>query len=133
MSQRGPLSFIISFPLTSSKEFTLPRVHLPPGCNGFADGDRKIIAERGPGSYVHIEDGDPQLKKLRNQDYASAGLVDAGPEKFVVRSGPEGKWCPHCADNTIWHSWTKTCPSCGGSTVPESEMTIMKMKGEFIP
>lgn len=111
----------------------MPRVHLPPGCNGFADGDRKILAERGPGSFVTIEDGDPQLRKLKNQDYAVAGLVDAGPEKFSMRSKQEGRWCPSCPDNTIWHSWTKVCPSCSGETVPEADMTIVKTEGQYVP
>lgn len=104
----------------------MPRVQLPPGCAGFADGDQKFMAERGPGSFVNIDDTDPAgkmaLKKLAGQDYASAGLVDAGPEKFVVRSGPEGRYCPHCPNNTIWHNWKKVCPDCGLHTILESEM-----------
>ena len=104
----------------------MPRVNLPPGCFGFADGDQKFIAERGPGSFVNLDDTDPvgrkALKKLAKQDYASAGLVDAGPEKFAVREGPEGRWCPHCPNNTIYHGWTRTCPKCGNETIPESEM-----------
>ena len=111
----------------------MPRVNLPPGCGGFADGDRKILAERGPGSYVNIDDGDPQLRKLRNQGYASAGLVDAGPEKFFVRRGPEGRWCPHCDANTIWHSWTRTCPECGSETVSESEIARSMPAGPYMP
>lgn len=111
----------------------MPRVFLPAGCAGFADGDRKYMAVNGPGSYVNLEDGSPQLAKLRNQDYASAGLVDAGPEKFFVRRGPEGRWCPHCPDNTIWHSWTRSCPSCGGETVPESEMARKLPDGPYRP
>ena len=111
----------------------MPRVFLPPGCAGFADGDRKYMAERGAGSFVNLEDGSPQLRKLAGQDYASAGLVDAGPEKFFVRRGPEGRWCPHCPSNTIHHSWTKTCPSCGGETVPESEMAREKPEGQYMP
>lgn len=111
----------------------MPRVFLPPGCAGFADGDVKYMAERGPGSFVNLEDGSPQLRKLAGQDYASAGLVDAGPEKFFVRRGPEGRWCPHCTDNTIFHSWTRTCPSCGGDTVPESEMSRELPAGPYVP
>jgi hypothetical protein len=111
----------------------MPKVFLPPGCGGFADGDRKYLAERGPGSFVNLEDGSPQLAKLRGQQYASAGLVDAGPEKFFVRRGPEGRWCPHCPANTIWHSWRKTCPECGGGTVPESEMSRELPGGQYTP
>ena len=115
----------------------MPRVQLPPGCAGFADGDTKFMAERGAGSFVNIDDTDPvgarALQKLKGQDYASAGLVDAGPEKFFVRRGPEGRWCPHCPSNTIHHSWTKACPSCGGETVPESEMTRVKPEGQYMP
>ena len=111
----------------------MPKVFLPPGCAGFSDGNRKYLAERGPGSFVNLEDGSPQLRKLAGQDYAAAGLVDAGPEKFYVRRGPEGRWCPHCEDNTIWHSWTRTCPSCGGETVPESEMARKLPDGPYKP
>jgi hypothetical protein len=115
----------------------MPRVQLPPGCAGFADGDYKLMAVNGPGSFVDIDDTDPAgkraLKKLAAQDYASAGLVDAGPEKFFVKRGPEGKWCPHCPSNTIHHSWTRRCPSCGGETVPESEMARTKPEGQYMP
>jgi predicted RNA-binding Zn-ribbon protein involved in translation (DUF1610 family) len=116
---------------------TLPRVQLPPGCAGFADGDDKFRAEHGPGSFVNIDDTDPAgqraLKKLAAQDYASAGLVDAGPEKHFIRGGPEGRWCPHCTDSTIWHSWTKACPSCGGETIPESQMARQLPDGPYVP
>jgi hypothetical protein len=115
----------------------VPRVFLPPGCAGFADGDDKFMARNGPGSFVSLDDTDPvearALRKLKAQDYASAGLVDAGAEKFYVRRGPEGRWCPHCPNNTIHHSWTRTCPKCGGETVPESEMTREKPGGQYMP
>ena len=109
----------------------MPRVNLPPGCAGFADGNWRKMADK-PGGFVNLDDTDPverrQLQKLQNQDYASAGLVDAGPEKFFVQKGPEGKWCPACTNNTIFHSWTKVCPSCGADTVSESEMVVVKME-----
>jgi len=115
----------------------MPRVNLPPGCAGFADGDTKYMAVNGAGSYVNIDDTDPQgrraLKKLAGQDYASAGLVDAGPEKFFVKRGPEGRWCPSCSNNTIWHSWKRICPDCGAETVPESEMAREKPRGQYMP
>ena len=115
----------------------MPRVQLPPSCGGFADGNQKYLAERGPGSFVNIDDTDPAgqraLKKLQAQDYASAGLVDAGPEKFFVKSGPEGRWCPHCPARTIWHSWTRNCPECGGETIPESEMARDLPDGQYMP
>ena len=108
----------------------MPRVQLPPGCGGFADGNKRFLAEHGPGSYVNIDDTDPvgkrALEQLKNQDYASAGLVDAGPEKFFVRKGPEGRFCEQCPNNTIWHSWKKTCPDCGAPTIPESQMLVIK-------
>jgi hypothetical protein len=107
----------------------LPRVQLPPGCGGFKDGNRRIIAERGPGSFVNLDDGDPQLKKLRNQDYASAGLVDAGPEKFYTRKAPDGRWCQVCMK--LWHGWRTEC-FCGQPTVPESEIVLPRMQ-EYVP
>jgi hypothetical protein len=115
----------------------MPRILLPPSCQGFSDGDRKYLAVNGPGSFVNIDDTDPAgkraLQKLAAQDYAQAGLVDAGPEKFFVRKGPEGRWCPACPSSTIWHSWTRTCPSCGAQTVPESEMSRVKPEGQYMP
>jgi hypothetical protein len=115
----------------------MPRVQLPPGCAGFADGNTKFMAERGAGSFVHIDDSDPvgqmALKKLAKQDYASAGLVDAGPEKHFIRQGPEGRWCPNCPNPTIWHSWTKSCPACGGETIPESGMARDLPSGQYVP
>lgn len=114
----------------------MPRVQLPPGCAGFSDGSQKFMAENGPGSFVNLDDTDPvgrrALQKLKNQDYASAGLVDAGPEKFSVRKGPQGRWCPACPCNTIYYSWTVTCPKCDADTVPESEMVHVKLS-EYIP
>jgi hypothetical protein len=113
----------------------MPRVQLPPGCMGFSDGNDRFLPE-GSNRFVNIDDTDPAgkkaLKKLKSQDYASAGLVDAGPEKLFVRGGPEGKWCPGCPNNTIFHSWTKTCPSCGSETIPESEMSRTKLE-KWIP
>lgn len=114
----------------------MPRVNLPPGCAGIADGNWKRFADK-PGGHISLDDTDPvearQLQKLRNQDYASAGLVDAGPEKFFVRHGPEGRWCPRCPARTIWHSWTTSCPSCGRETVPESQMTRKLPEGPYRP
>ena len=114
----------------------MPRIPMPPGCAGIADGNWRRFADK-PGGMLNLDDTDPvearQLKKLRNQDYASAGLVDAGPEKFFIRHGPEGRWCPHCTSNTIHHSWTRSCPSCGGETVPESEMARKLPEGPYRP
>lgn len=99
------------------------RINLPPGCAGFADGDKKYLAERGPGSFVNL---DPvkdanALAKLKNQDYASAGLVDAGPQKeFINDRKKQGRWCRNC--NRLWHAWAKVCSKCGAETVLEGEM-----------
>lgn len=113
----------------------MPRVQLPPGCAGFADGNYKLMAENGPGSFVNIDDTDPAgqraLAKLKSQDYASAGLVDAGPEKFFVKQGPEGRWCKGC--NTLWHPWTTVCERCNLETIPESEMSRERPAGQYIP
>lgn len=103
------------------------KVNLPPGCAGFADGDQKWIAEKGAGSYVTLDPTDPHdamaLRKLKNQDYASAGLVDAGPEKqFIVDKRKTGRWCSKCL--FLGHSWMKTCRKCGGETIPEQDMEM---------
>lgn len=73
------------------------------------------------------------MAALKHNDYAQAGLVDAGAEKHFVRQGPEGRWCPECPCNTIWHPWTKTCPKCGGFTIPESSMLRELPEGQYTP
>lgn len=104
----------------------MARVNLPDGCRGFADGDDKFMASKGPGGYfVNLDESDPRdrraLAKLKNQDYASAGLVDAGPEKAFIRgSRTEGRYC--IRHNRLWNSWNRICPKCGDETVLESEM-----------
>jgi hypothetical protein len=105
------------------------RVYLPPGCMGFkaSDGTRYVAK---PGTSVVVEDH--HMPALRNQEYASAGLVDAGAEKFFVKKGPEGRFCNSCPNNTVWHAWTKVCPKCGADTIPESEMSLPKLE-EYIP
>lgn len=112
----------------------MPRINLPPGCAGFADGNKKYLAERGPGSFVNLDsDRDAHaLQGLKNQDYASAGLVDAGPEKAYIRSKKQdGRWCREC--NRLWHSWTMECPKGHGPTTPESEMEHPRLEGPYIP
>lgn len=100
----------------------MPKINLPPGCNGFADGDRKYLSAK-PGGSVYLDpDKDANaLRKLKNQDYASAGLVDAGPEKqFVGKTSKPGMWCHQC--NFLGHAWMKACNKCGGPTIPEPDM-----------
>ena len=106
------------------------KVNLPPGCCGFKaqDGTRYVAK---PGTSVDV--AEHHMAALKKNDYAQAGLVDAGAEKIVVHGGPEGRWCPACPNNTIWHSWTKTCPDCHAATVPESEMSRVKLEGQYLP
>ena len=108
----------------------MTKVLLPPGCMGFkADDGTRYTAK--PGTFVDV--ADHHMAALKNQQYASAGLVDAGPEKMFVRKGPEGRWCPSCPNNTIWHHWKMECPKCGKETVPESEMERIKLGGQYQP
>lgn len=106
------------------------RVNLPPGCMGFKaqDGTRYVAK---PGTFVDV--ADHHMAALKHNDYAQAGLVDAGAEKHFIRQGPEGRWCPECPSNTIWHPWTKTCPKCGGVTIPESSMLRELPEGQYTP
>jgi hypothetical protein len=112
----------------------LPRINLPPSCAGFADGDRKYMANR-PGGFVNLDDTDPvdrrALQKLAGQDYASAGLVDAGPEKFWARTKDDGRWCKPC--KRVWNRWNHVCPKCGKDTVPETEMPRDVPPGQHMP
>ena len=112
----------------------MPRILLPPGCAGFSDGSQKYMGERGPGSFVNIDDTDPQgrraLEKLRGQDYVSAGLV-AGEEKFFAVTRDDGRWCKPC--NRLWNRWNHVCSKCGGDTVPESEMDRALPEGPYRP
>jgi hypothetical protein len=108
----------------------LTRVLLPPGCLGFkADDGTRYVAK--PGTSVDV--AEHHMAALKNQQYASAGLVDAGAEKMFIKGGPEGRWCPGCPCNTIHHSWTRNCPKCGGETIPESEMIRERLPGHYQP
>jgi Zn finger protein HypA/HybF involved in hydrogenase expression len=79
-----------------------------------------------------VDVADYHMAALKKNDYAQAGLVDAGAEKFYVTKGPEGMWCRTCVPVRAWHNWTKVCPKCGELTVPESELNLPKMQ-EYIP
>lgn len=108
----------------------MPRVQLPPGCLGFRASDgRKIPAENGAGSFANVDD--KYMPALKNQEYASAGLVDAGPEKFFTVKGPQGRWCAACT--FLAHGWAIVCPKCGRDTIPEAEMNRPKLDGQYIP
>ena len=112
----------------------MPRILLPPGCAGFADGNTKYIAERGPGSFVNIDDTDPvgrrALQKLRGQDYAAAGLV-TGEEKFFTTRRHDGRWCPEC--RRLWNHWNDACVKCGRPTIPETAMPRDLPEGPYKP
>jgi hypothetical protein len=112
----------------------MPRVNLPPGCAGIADGNWKRFADK-PGGHITLDDTDPverrQLAKLAAQDYASAGLVDAGPEKFFSNRVGDGRWCRAC--RRLWNRWNGTCVKCGGETVPEAEMPRDLPAGQYVP
>lgn len=94
-----------------------------------ADDGTRYVAK--PGTFVNVDD--KHMPALKNQQYACAGLVDAGAEKFFVKAGPEGRWCPGCPSNTIHHSWTRTCPHCGSETILESEMERKLPSGHYQP
>jgi hypothetical protein len=113
----------------------MAKIFLPPGCMGVGDGDDKRMANK-PGGHLTLDDSDPRdakiLRKLQNQDYAQAGLVDAGPEKFAVRNTQaEGRWCRTCG--RLWHAWAKICSKCGQETVLESEMDRTLPEGQYAP
>jgi hypothetical protein len=104
------------------------RVNLPPGCMGFKASDGTRYTAK-PGTSVIVEDR--HIPALRAQDYASAGLVDAGPEKFFSVRQDDGRWCKPC--RRVWNRWNHVCPRCGEDTVPESEMPRDLPAGPYVP
>jgi hypothetical protein len=107
----------------------MTKVNLPPGCMGFKakDGTR-YVAKAG----THVDVADHHMPALRSQDYASAGLVDAGPEKLYIQDKKkQGRWCKTC--NRLWNAWNKVCTKCGGDTIPEAEMEVVKLEGFYRP
>lgn len=92
-----------------------------------SDGTRYVSK---PGTFVNVEDR--HMGALKAQDYASAGLVEAGAEKlFAVRKG-DGRWCGAC--RRLWNSWNRSCPKCEAETIPEDEMEKRDVKMEdYIP
>lgn len=110
----------------------MTKVLLPPGCMGFkADDGTRYVAK--PGTHVDVDER--HIPALQAQQYAVAGLVDAGPEKQFIRDPKkQGRWCMTC--NKLWHQWKREC--CGTETVLESEMQLRKvtledMFPEFAP
>jgi hypothetical protein len=110
----------------------MTKVLLPPGCMGFkADDGTRYVAK--PGTHVDVDER--HIPALQAQQYATAGLVDAGPEKQFIRDEKKrGRWCPDCIK--LWHAWAKTCRLCGKETLSETEMesrevTMKDMFPEF--
>lgn len=92
----------------------MPKVQLPPGNSAIRmeDGTRYKAARTG--GYVTVSD-----EHARAIDRL-AGNGDAGLLTGAFRSyggTRRAQVCP-CGP-TRWNSWTKTCPKCGGETVPE--------------
>ena len=119
----------------------MPRIFLPQGCAGIADGNWKRFADK-PGGHITLDDTDPverrQLAKLAVQDYASAGLVDAGPEKFFTTRRDDGRWCPRPGCNFLANSWSLECPRCARQgivtlTVPETDRPRTLPEGPYRP
>lgn len=107
----------------------MTRVNLPPGCMGFkaSDGTRYVAK---PGTHVDV--AEHHMPALQSQDYASAGLVDAGPEKqFIQDTKKQGRWCRAC--NRLWNAWNLTCSKCYGETIPEAEMDRPVPEGQYYP
>ena len=113
----------------------MPRIQLPPSCGGFADGNTKYMAERGPGSFVNIDDTDPAgqraLQKLEVPGLRQRRACRCRPGEVLRQEGPEGRWCRGCG--TLWHSWTKICGRCDLETIPEGEMDRDLPAGQYVP
>lgn len=110
----------------------MAKINLPPGCNGFSDGDKKYLSKK-PGGSVYLDDikDAAAIRKLQNQDYASAGLVDAGPEKqFIHKARTPGMWCHQC--NFLGHAWMKQCNKCGCDTISEADMDRTLPEGPYM-
>lgn len=105
----------------------MAKVLLPPGCMGFKASDGTRYTAR-PGTFVHVEDR--HMGALREQQYASAGLV-ATEEKFFAVTRDDGRWCKPC--RRVWNRWNAVCPKCGEDTVPESEMPRELPAGPYQP
>jgi hypothetical protein len=91
------------------------------------DGTRYVAK---PGTHVNVEER--HMGALKSQDYAQAGLVDAGAEKQFIRdTKKQGRWCKSC--NRLWNSWNDMCPRCDQVTIPENEMDRTTLKGQYHP
>lgn len=107
----------------------MTRVNLPPGCCGFKAEDGTRYMAR-PGTHVDVDER--HIPALQSQQYAQAGLVDAGPEKQFIRDQKkQGRWCRKC--NFLGHSWMKSCSKCGGDTVTEDELELSYTMDDLFP
>ncbi|HEV2355691.1 MAG TPA: hypothetical protein VGR89_15695 [Puia sp.] len=106
----------------------MARVNLPPGCMGFkAQDGTRYTAKPG----THVEVADHHMAALKNNDYAQAGLVNAGAEKYFVKSIPSGRWCREC--NFTGYAWMETCSKCGMQTIPEQDKPEYHPSGQYVP
>ena len=115
----------------------MPRVQLPPGCAGFTDGNRSSWPSAAPAPSSTSTTPTPpargRSRSCKDQDYASAGLVDAGPEKFFVKQRPRGPLVPALPVQHDLPLLDEDLPACGGETIPESEMSRDRPAGQYMP
>jgi hypothetical protein len=92
-----------------------------------SDGTRYVAK---PGTHVDV--AERHMAALKSQDYASAGLVDAGAEKQFIRDEKKrGRWCKSC--NRLWNAWNAVCAKCGAETIPELDMDRDLPEGQYYP
>jgi hypothetical protein len=94
----------------------MPVVNLPPGCSGLQMTDGTNYTGK-PGGHVNV--ADEHAPHIRREVGGDAGLVGHG--SFRTFAGTrDGRWCPPC--RFLAQAWSRSCPRCGGDTVPEAEM-----------
>jgi hypothetical protein len=70
-----------------------------------------------PGGHVNVSDEHAPF--IRRQVGGDAGLTGHGSFRSFMAT-KAGRWCAPC--RFLAQAWSKTCPRCGGDTIPEAEM-----------
>ena len=112
----------------------MPRVQLPPRVLGLSDGNNRIMAERGAGSFVNIDDTDPAgqraLRKLKARTMPQRPC-GCGPGEVLRQAGTRGALVPW-----LQHALAPLDEGllpCGLETIPESEMARERPAGPYVP
>lgn len=95
----------------------MPRVKLPPGCNGLTSRIDGTTYTGKPGTAISIADHHAAEMGISKRTGSDNGLLSLKEGwSFGTKAG---RWCAAC--RRLWNSWSVTCPRCGEATAPAEQ------------